>query len=49
MSNQLQTVLWMAEELDFAPLTNKQRIQLDQKTRVFLGSVAASSLNHCLY
>lgn len=43
------TILWMAEELDFAPLGEDAQAKLGQLTNEFLGMVAASGLRHCLY
>ncbi len=43
------SIVWMAEELDFAPLASGAQIKLEQLTNEFLGMVAASGLRHCLY
>lgn len=43
------TILWMAEELDFTPLADNAQTKLEQLTRDFLAMVAANGLRHCLY
>lgn len=49
METTTERVIWMPEELDFAPLSIKERSQLEQLVNQFLDAAAASGLRHCLY
>lgn len=49
MENQPENILWMAEELDFPPMTAWEQSELARASDRFLEMVAAKGLRHCLY